>query len=131
MEYLEKIWDETKLVFDEVKQSKFVDRLEKIISVPKVKEEIKRYAHGFKGEAKESKEAFLILEKYMKKEPVTQEEKEFFKEQTLDLLKGVGVVLPVQLIPLPFVSTILLIVMERIMLSMNIKILPSSFYTEK
>ena len=51
-----------------------------------------------------------------------------FKDQILDLLKGIGVVLPIQLIPLPFISTILLIVMEKTLLSMGIKILPSSFY---
>ena len=58
------------------------------------------------------------------------EEKKFFKDQMVDLLKGVGIVLPLQLIPLPFVSTILLIIVEKTMLSMGIKVLPSSFYNE-
>ena len=68
------------------------------VRAEEVKEEIKRYANGFKGEAKESKEAFLILEKYMRKEEVSDEENKFFKDQIIDILKGVGVVLPIQLI---------------------------------
>ena len=68
----------------------------------------------------------------MKKEEISDDEKKFFKEQMVDLLKSVGVVVPIQLIPLPFVSTILLIVMEKTLKSMGIQILPSSFYeTEK
>ena len=40
-------------------------------------------------------------------------------------------VVPVMLIPLPFISTLLLIIMDHLLLSMNIQILPSSFYPEK
>jgi len=107
------------------------EKFKEIFSLPKVKEEIKRYANGFKGEAKESKEAFLILEKYMRKEEVSDEEKKFFKDQIIDILKGIGVVVPIQLIPLPFVSTILLIVLDETLRSMNVKILPSSFYEKE
>lgn len=122
------VLDESKEVFDNVMNSKFIDEVKNVFTLPYVKSEIKRYANGFKGEGRESKKAFLILEKYMKKEDITDEEKKLFKDQIIDILKGVGVVLPLQLIPLPFVSTILLIVMEKTMLSMGIKILPSSFY---
>ena len=114
--------------FTDTIESKFVKELTHIFSLPHVKEELKRYANGFKGECKESKEAYFILQKYVKKEELTDEEKKLFKEQTIDILKGVGVVLPLQLIPLPFVSTILLIVVEKTLLGMGIKILPSSFY---
>jgi len=122
--------DDTKEVFHETIDSKFMEEILHYFTLPNVKSEIKRYANGFKGEGKQSKEAFLILEKYMKKEQVTDDEKKFFKNQMVDLLKGVGIVLPLQLIPLPFVSTILLIVVEKTMLSMGIKVLPSSFYIE-
>jgi hypothetical protein len=128
MDLEEKILNEIKQNFDDITSSKIVKEIRRIFSLPYVKEEIKRYAKGFKGEAKESKEAFLILGKYSRKEEITDEEKKLFKEQIIDILKGVGVVLPLQLIPLPFVSTILLIVMEKTLLSMGIKILPSSFY---
>lgn len=125
---LEHFWDSTKNVFHDVVESKLVRELKESFTLPQVKSEIKRYANGFKGEAKETKEAFIILGKYMKKEEITDDEKKLFKEQMVDLLKGVGVVVPIQLIPLPFVSTFLLIVMEKTLKSMGINILPSSFY---
>ena len=128
MELEEKILDQIKDEFDDIISSKLVKEIRHIFSLPHVKEELKRYANGFKGECKESKESYFILQKYVKKEELTDEEKKLFKEQTIDILKGVGVVLPLQLIPLPFVSTILLIVVEKTLLSMGIKILPSSFY---
>ena len=93
--------------------------------------EASRYSTGFKGEAIETKESFVILTKYIKREKITKAEKKQFKRQIIGLLKGTGVVVPIMLIPLPFVSTLLLIIMDHVLLSMNIQILPSSFYPEK
>jgi hypothetical protein len=114
----------------------------RIFTHPKVKDQIAKYAKGFmgeasrystgiKGEAIETKESFIILTKYIKREKITKAEKKQFKRQIIDLLKGTGVVVPVMLIPLPFISTLLLIIMDHLLLSMNIKILPSSFYPMK
>jgi LETM1-like protein len=114
-----------------------------LFTLPKVKKEIKKYANmflgeasrfstGMKGEAIESKESFLILAKYLKNEKLTSAEKKRFKKQTLNILKSAGVVVPVMLIPLPFISTLLLIIMDHVLISMNIQILPTAFYnTEK
>ena len=113
-----------------------------IFTLPKVKEQIARYAKvflgeasryssGFKGEAIETKDAFIILTRYIKKEKITKAEKKQFGRQVVDLLKGTGVIVPVMLIPLPFISTLLLIIMDHLLLSMNIQILPSSFYPER
>ena len=113
-----------------------------IFTLPKVKDEISRYAKGFmgeatrystgiKGEAIETKDAFLILTKYIRKEKITRAEKKQFRHQVVDLLKGTGVIVPVMLIPLPFISTLLLIIMDHLLLTMNIHILPASFYPEK
>jgi len=96
-----------------------------------LKGESKRYIRGVKVEAVETKEAFLILTKYMKKEDITKEEKKIFKSQMIDLLKGFGIVIPLQLIPLPFVSTVLMIGLDHALQKMNIQILPSSFYEPK
>ncbi len=93
--------------------------------------EASRYSSGFKGEAIETKESFIILTKYIKGEKITKPEKKQFKQQVFDLLKGTGVVVPVMLIPLPFISTLLLIIMDHVLLSMNIRILPSPFYPKK
>ncbi|MCK9422053.1 MAG: LETM1 domain-containing protein [Bacteroidales bacterium] len=114
----------------------------RIFTIPKVKNEIARYAKGFmgeasrystgiKGEAIETKEVFVILTRYIRKEKITKEEKKQFKRLVIDLLKGTGVFVPVMLIPLPFVSTLLLIIMDHLLLTLNIQILPSSFYPEK
>ena len=114
-----------------------------LFTLPKVKKEIKKYANiflgeasrfstGMKGEAIESKESFLILAKYLKNEKLTSADKKRFKKQTLNILKSAGVVVPVMLIPLPFISTLLLIIMDHVLISMNIQILPTAFYnTEK
>ncbi|MCX6246139.1 MAG: LETM1 domain-containing protein [Bacteroidetes bacterium] len=112
-----------------------------IFTLPKVKEQVARYARafmgeasryssGFRGEALETRDAFVILAKYIKREKITRLEKKQFQHQVVDLLKGTGVVVPVMLIPLPFISTLLLIIMDHLLLSMNIKILPSAFYPE-
>jgi hypothetical protein len=115
----------------------------KLFTLPRVKREVEKYANmflgessrftsGMKGEAIETKESFLILAKYLKNEKLTSAEKKRFKKQTLNILKSAGVVVPVMLIPLPFISTLLLIIMDHVLISMNIQILPTAFYhTEK
>ena len=96
------------------------------------KREILRYKQGFKGEGRNLKIAFDILEKFRKnRSSVTHDEKEFFKHQILDLLKTIGVIVPIQLIPAPFVSTILLLVLEKLFEMMKIQLLPSSFYNQQ
>ena len=123
-------------------RKRIIAYLLRIFTRPKVKDQIARYAKGFmgeasryssgfKGEAIETKESFIILTKYIKREKITKAEKKQFKHQIIGLLKGTGVVVPIMLIPLPFVSTLLLIIMDHVLLSMNIQILPSSFYPEK
>ena len=123
-------------------RKKIIAYLLRIFTLPKVKDQVARYAKsfigeasryssGFKGEAIETKDAFIILTRYIKREKISKAEKKQFGRQVVDLLKGTGVILPVMLIPLPFVSTLLLIIMDHLLLSMNIQILPSSFYPEK
>jgi hypothetical protein len=120
-------------------RSGIIEYFLQLFTLPKVKEEIAKYASAFmgeatrfttgvKGEAIESKEAFIIFTKYLKKEKLSRTEKKQFKMQMVDLLKSVGVVVPVMLIPLPFVSTILLIIMDHLLQAMHIQILPQSFY---
>jgi hypothetical protein len=123
-------------------RSEIIEYFLQLFSLPRVKEEIAKYARAFlgeasrfttgvKGEAVETKEAFIIFTKYLKKEKLTRTEKKQFKIQMVDMLKSVGVVVPVMLIPLPFVSTILLILMDHLLQSMNIQILPQSFYPQE
>jgi len=90
-----------------------------------------RYSGGIKTEALETRETFTILTKYIKKEKITREEKKKFKVQALDILRSSGVMVPVMLFPAPFVGTLLLIIMDHLLLSMNIHLLPGSFYPKE
>ena len=113
-----------------------------LFTLPRVKEvignyarlfmgEAGRYSGGIKAEAIETKETFTILTKYIKKEKISREEKKKFKKQALDILRSSGVIVPVMLIPLPFISTLLLIIMDHLLLSMHIHLLPDSFYPKE
>ena len=119
-----------------------IDYFLHLFSLPHVREEVAKYARifkgeatrfttGMKGEAVETRDSFIILSKYLKKEKLTGVEKKQFKKQTINMLKCAGVVVPVMLIPLPFVSTLLLILMDHLLLSLNIRILPDSFYQKE
>jgi hypothetical protein len=90
-----------------------------------------RYSGGIRTEAVETKETFTILTKYIKKEKLTREEKKKFKTHVFDILRSSGVMVPVMLFPLPFVGTLLLIIMDHLLLSMNIHLLPDSFYPKE
>jgi hypothetical protein len=122
-------------------QKKIIRYFLALFTLPRVKEliaisarvflgEADRYSAGIKAEAIESKETFTTLSKYIRKEKITKEEKRKFKRQVIDILKSSGVVVPLMLIPLPFVGTILLIIMDHLLMSMKIHLLPDSFYPE-
>ena len=113
-----------------------------LFTLPRVKEVIAgyakvflgdatRYSTGIKVEAIQSKETFTILTKYIRKEKITREEKKRFKRQVIEILRSSGVVVPLMLIPLPVVGTVLLIIMDHLLLSMNIHLLPASFYLKE
>lgn len=119
--------------------TRFITYFIGIFSLPNVREtvaasarlfagEAGRMTTGIKGEAHETRALFLTLSRYMRKEKLTRAERKEFKRQVLNLLKGAGVVVPVMLIPLPFVSTLLLILMDHLLRTLHIQILPSSFY---
>ena len=123
-------------------RKKIIAYLLSLFTLPRVKEVIagyarvfmgdaSRYSTGIKVEATQGKETFTILTKYIKKEKITREEKKKFKRQVVDILKSSGVVVPLMLIPLPFVGTILLIIMDHLLLSMKIQLLPASFYPKE
>jgi hypothetical protein len=113
-----------------------------LFTLPRVKEviagyarmflgEAGRYTSGIKTEAVETKETFLVLSKYIKKEKITREDKKKFKKQVIDILRSSGVMVPVMLIPLPFIGTLLLIIMDHLLLSMHIQLLPDAFYPKE
>jgi len=110
-----------------------------LFSVPRVKEIIAgyaklflgdagRYTTGIKAEAVDTMETFTILTKFIKKDKISWEEKKKFKKNIIDILRSSGIMVPVMLIPLPFIGTLLLIIMDHLLLSMHIHLLPTSFY---
>jgi hypothetical protein len=113
-----------------------------LFTLPRVKEiiagsarmfmgEAGRYSSGIKTEAIETRETFTILSKYIRKEKLSRDEKKKFKRQVVDILRSSGVMVPVMLIPLPFVGTLLLIIMDHLLLSMHIQLLPDAFYQKE
>jgi hypothetical protein len=113
-----------------------------LFTLPRVKEviagyakmfmgEAGRYTTGIKAEAVDTRDTFTILTKYIRKEKITREEKKKFKRQVVDILRSSGVIVPVMLIPLPFIGTLLLIIMDHLLLSMHIQLLPDSFYPKE
>ena len=123
-------------------RKKVIRYLLAIFTLPRVKTEVARvarafmqeatrYTSGVKVEVKETRDAFFILTKYMKREKLTPAERKQFVRQMINLLKGTGVVVPVLFIPVPFVGTVLLVIMDHLLMSMNIQLLPSSFYPPK
>jgi hypothetical protein len=120
-------------------RKKIISYFLSLFMLPRVKEiiagyakafigEAGRYSAGIKTEAIETRETFTILTKYIKNEKLTREDKNKFKRQSIDILRSSGVMVPVMLVPLPFVGTLLLIIMDHLLLSMNIHLLPESFY---
>ena len=121
---------------------RIISYLLSIFTLPRVKEAISgyarrfmeeagRYSSGIKTEAIESRDTFLILTRYIRKDKLTREEKKRFKKQVIDILRSSGVMVPVMLIPLPFIGTLLLIIMDHLLLSMNIRLLPDAFYPKE
>ena len=123
-------------------RKKIINYFLTLLTIPRVKEavagyakvflgEAGRYSTGIKTEAVETKETFTILTKYIQQEKISREDKKKVKIQVFDILRSSGVIVPVMLFPLPFVGTLLLIIMDHLLLSMNIHLLPDSFYPKE
>lgn len=85
---------------------------------------IKIFLQKISQEASETKEASVILKKYIKDGKVTPEEEEKFREQLIDVLKAMGIGIPFVLIP---GASLLLPLVAKISNKFKINIFPSSF----
>lgn len=88
---------------------------------------IKIFLQKISQEASETKEASIILKKYIKEGKVTPEEEEKFREQLIDVLKAMGIGIPFVLIP---GASLLLPLVAKISKKYKINIFPSSFKNE-
>lgn len=95
------------------------------------KKELIRFLKGFKGEINETGTAGNIFGKYIKGKKLTTEEKIFFGKQMKDVLKSVAIGVPYYLLPLPFVGTISLVLLDRLFAKHGKQFLPSSFYNQE
>lgn len=98
----------------------------KIVSI--IEKAAKDFLLKMNQEAIETKEASIILHKYITTQKITKGEEKILKEQFYDVLKGLGIGIPFILIP---GSTILIPLLIKISRKYNIDIFPSSFNQKK
>jgi hypothetical protein len=82
------------------------------------------FLHSVKVEYHGTKEAGLIVRKYMKEGKITPEEEQVLKLQLADSLKMAGIMIPFVLIP---GASILMPVLIKVADKHNIELLPSAF----
>ncbi|MDB4297582.1 LETM1 domain-containing protein [Flavobacteriaceae bacterium] len=79
---------------------------------------------GIKTEAKEAKEASILIHKYLKEGKLTKEEETIIKKQAADLLKIAGIGIPFVLLP---GASIIIPFIVRAAEKKNIDLIPSAF----
>lgn len=95
--------------------------------IDKIEEGAHYFVQSIKKEGQETKEATLIVQKYMRTGQMTDDEERIIKEQMVDSLKIIGVVVPFILIPgASIVMPILIKVAEK----RGVELLPSSFNSD-
>lgn len=92
------------------------------------KEDFKTFIIKFKKELNNTSEAKDILIRYAKGEKISKKEQVFFKEQVIEVIKGLGIGIPVILLP---GGVLLLSFIIWLADYFNINILPSYLKKEK
>jgi hypothetical protein len=92
--------------------------------IKKIEDSANHFLSIIKTEAIETKEATIIIQKYLKEGSITEEEEKRVKQQMIDSLKLIGVVVPFVLIP---GASILMPILIKVANKHNIQLLPSSF----
>lgn len=88
----------------------------------------KKFLENISNEAAETKEAAVILRKYIITGKITPEDELIFKNQLIDVFKALGIGIPFILIP---GASILLPFIIKLADKFNINIFPSSFNDKK
>lgn len=92
--------------------------------IDKIEESAHHFLQSIKQEGKETKEATLIVHKYIKTGELTDEEEHIIKQQIFDSLKIIGVIVPFILIP---GASIVMPIIIRVANKHGVELLPSSF----
>ena len=93
-----------------------------------LEENVHHFVIGLKTEAANTKEASIVIQKYIKEGSITKEEELLVKTQMVDSLKIIGVLIPFVLIP---GASILMPLLIKVAAKYNIELLPASFSKEK
>ena len=101
--------------------------MEKMAIIEKIEEGAHHFLHCITIEYHGTREAGVIVEKYLKYGKLTAEEEHILKTQLVDSLKMIGVVVPFVLVP---GASILMPILIRIAGRHNIQLLPSAFTNE-
>lgn len=125
-EEFDRIKDEDFAVLEEHGQKDFVGYLKK--NRKKTAVAISTFAKNMSSEAKETKEASMLVVKFMKEGKISAEEEKELRTQVYDLFKMVGIGIPFFMIP---GSTLLLPFMIKVSKRFGINLLPSSFTKEE
>jgi hypothetical protein len=125
-EEFDRIKDEDFAVLEEHGQKDFVSYLKK--NRKKTAVAISTFAKNMSSEAKETKEASMLVVKFMKEGKISAEEEKELRTQVYDLFKMVGIGIPFFMIP---GSTLLLPFMIKVSKRFGINLLPSSFTKEE
>lgn len=125
-EEFDRIKDEDFAVLEEHGQKDFVSYLKK--NRKKTAVAISTFAKNMSSEAKETKEASMLIVKFMKEGKISAEEEKELRTQVYDLFKMVGIGIPFFMIP---GSTLLLPFMIKVSKRFGVNLLPSSFTKEE
>jgi hypothetical protein len=92
--------------------------------IAKNKNAFLNFTEKLKQEGQESREAFEILKKYVETGEITTEEEQKFRAQVYDIMKMVGIGVPLAVLP---GATIIIPIILKFSGKYGINLLPSSF----
>jgi hypothetical protein len=118
----DQIKDEDFAMLEEHGQKDFVGYLKK--NRKKTAVAISTFAKNMSSEAKETKEASMLIVKFMKDGKISPEEEKELRTQVYDLFKMVGIGIPFFMIP---GSSLLLPFLIKVSKRFGVNLLPSSF----
>lgn len=98
--------------------------MEHIRIIEKIEESAHHFLHSIRIEYDGTKEAGLIMRKYIREGSITAEEEHLLKTQMVDLLKMAGVMVPFVLIP---GASVLMPILIKVAGKHNIALLPAAF----
>ena len=102
----------------------FAKQMDKILIVEKIENGAHHFLHSLKIEYDGTREAGLIVEKYMREGKISDDEEHILKTQFVDSLKLAGVLVPFVLIP---GASVLMPILIKVAEKHNIELLPSAF----